>query len=113
MDYIDLQIIIESLGEPNEPIDYDDFICITDEIDSISTDYYIPLAKIVIQLGKFQILEYLLTHYNFNKKEIKILCSEIDLYERMQKELSNNDDYLLIIHEFEKSIKNRPYIKKQ
>ncbi len=101
----DLEIIIDSLGNQNEKIYKDELEDILDEIDSINEDEYFELAKISIEKGKPQILEYLFEIYDFNKSEINILCKEIDYYS--ESNLDSESD--IIIKEFEKIIKN--YIK--
>jgi hypothetical protein len=80
----DLEVIIESLGDQNELIDEDDLDDIEEEIDSIDKEEYFDLAKIAINLGKPQILEYLLEIYKFNDQEIEDLCGEISKFNKTQ-----------------------------
>lgn len=114
----DLKIIIDSLGEQNEEIEDDDLMNIEEEIDSINDEEYFELAKIVIKLGKPQILEYLIKHYKFNQNEIKELCNEIQKFQHVQQKLSedsdDDEDINEIMSDYIKIIKNTgklPYMK--
>jgi hypothetical protein len=106
----DLETIIKSLGEQNEEIDDYDLSCIEEEIDSIEDHEYFELAKIVIRLGKPQILEYLLTNFNFNNSEIKAICDEIIRYQQVQhkfiEDSDDEEDIQEIIKDYKRIIKN-------
>jgi hypothetical protein len=119
----DLKFIIDSLGEQNEEIEDYELADIKEEIDSIDVEEYFKLAKKTIELGKPQILEYLVLcaapvrHYSFNQEEIKKLCDEIEKYERIQKKLADDsddeEDINEIMEEYEQIIKKwrkLPYI---
>lgn len=114
----DLKIIIDCLGEQNEEIEDDELADIEEEIDSIDEEEYFELAKIVIKLGKPQILEYLMKNYSFNQNEIKELCEEIQKFERVQQKLADDsddeEDVNDIMEEYVNIIKSRrklPYRK--
>lgn len=107
----DLEIIINSLGEQNEEIDEDILNNIEDEINSINDEKaYFILAKISIQLGKPQILDYLVKEFGFKQNEIGFLYEEIKKYKKNQeKNLEDSDDeedLQEIMQEFAKIIKN-------
>jgi hypothetical protein len=114
----DLKIIIDSLGDQNEEIEDNDLVDIEEEIDSVDEEEYFELAKIAIKLGKPQILEYLIKHYDFDQNEIKELYEAIKKYYRTQKKQSGDsdedDDIDDIMDDYKSIINNRrklPYRK--
>lgn len=99
--------LIESMGDQNEEIYDHDLDNIIDEIGSINTEYYFEFAKISIQLGKPQILKYIMSQCKFNKKELNSLKSGIDDY-------AQKHNCVNIALEFTKILKaDRVYIKKR
>lgn len=104
MNFISLNEIINIFGIKDKLISEENLNIIIEELESISdSDTHIELAKKSIELGKNQILEYILKNNNFNKNQINILKQHVKQFESNDK-IKDKTNYELIMNCHKKKI---------
>jgi hypothetical protein len=103
MEY-NIKEFVLSFGNINEKIDEDDLNDILDELDTMKLHLF-ELAIASIELGKPQILEYIL-HINksFTQSQINDLKKHVEEYVKHETKTRNIENVAHIIKHFEKSI---------
>ena len=108
MDYL-----VSQFGEVNEPIDEDLLDDILEEVTVLEDQAY-ELAVVSIELGKPQILEYLLDTYDFTRKEIRQLKQFVEEYvEKEESQKTDPEEIEEIGRKFEELITNAENPKKK
>lgn len=86
-----MEYLISQFGRTNEPIDEDLLEDIIEEISTLKEQSF-ELALASIELGKPQILEFLLESYQFTKNELKNLKKHVEEYVKNEEDEGTNQE---------------------
>ena len=101
-----MEYLVAQFGESNEPIDNDLLEDILEELSTMKEQVY-ELSLISIELGKPQILEYLLENNEFNYDQIRNFKKHVEDYvEQEEREDIDPEEIEEITSQFEEIISN-------